>query len=391
MSGSDYVRYTISEKRRRQLEKEQRKLEEKKRREEEEKRRKEAEERRKRQVEEARQLREEIKRLREIGWRRNKTATHVKSQMKGVSSAVSIQPERETIKETVKKIRESLKTIPERLRAYLSESLKGIEKKVGAAEEGDYNAMHGEAVRLAWERLNEILGGLDKYAEEWERLREDFNARIEELAISLNAVLGLEPEKDLREEAESLLERIKRLQEEDDIVSHGNDVSELEKACSEFLVRFHNAMIKKEEREFLMNSVREVLDEMGYQVLELPPDQMAGIPGATGAFFLTPDREAVRVTIGADNGMQFQLFRLVTEGKEEEASTREEMIDKCRNWCEDYSKVLEAIKEKGFQVEEEWNIQPEDMEYQDLTVSQLPASEEEAGVRGEETRKRMRR
>jgi len=391
MSGSDYVRYTISEKRRRQLEKEQRKLEEKKRREEEEKRRKEAEERRKRQVEEARQLREEIERLREIGWRRNKTATHVKSPMKGVSIAVGIQPERETIKETVKKIRESLKTIPERLRAYLSESLKGIEEKVEAAEEGDYNAMHGEAVRLAWERLNEILGGLDKYAEEWERLREDLNARIEELAITLNAVLSLGPEKDLGEEAESLLERIKGLQEEDDIVSHGNDVSKLEEACSEFLDRFHNAMIKKEEREFLMNSVREVLTEMGYEVLELPPDQMAGISGATEAFFLTPDREAVRVTIGVDNDMQFQLFRLVTEGKEEEASTKDEMIDKCRNWCEDYSKVLEAIKEEGFQVEEEWNIQPEDMEYQDLTVSQLPDSEEELGVWEEETRKRTRR
>lgn len=385
MSGSDYVTYTIPERTRRELERERRKREEEVRKREEERRRRETEERRRRRLEEWRQLASDMERLREAGSMIREEISSRKT--KAGSTEVDGAPgEVESVRETVGRIERALSLIPQRVRKYLTADLAGIENVVRKAKDSGYDRYWLPGASLAWEKTREIMGRLEEIVKEREEKRRQLEERLDKLIVSLRMVIDSPVEEGLGREASSLLEELESLQGEEDMEVLSSRLDEAERKYSDILERHREFAMRLAEKDYVMSCMRDVLEQMGYKTLELP-GQTLKLPGSREAFFLTPDGEAVRVLLGSKGDMHCQLYRLALEGQEEGASTREEMVEKCRNWCADYDRALQILRERGLGLEEKWRIEPERMDYAILALSRAPAVEEsvarEQGLRKE--------
>lgn len=145
-----------------------------------------------------------------------------------------------------------------------------------------------------------------------------------------------------------------------------------------------------DERQYIIENVQNILTEMGYNVSRFPYQTSKNPQAPLHTEFNIPGGEAVRLGFSTDKS----LFAEVFHPESEKLTNKSDFKKQEKKWCEDYSIMLEKLKNKGFVCQEKWRRDFTDGEIEEMigkTEEVSVASEEEYRRRIIEEQRRMRK
>ena len=297
---------------------------------------------------------------------------------------------RKEAEQLLARVRRCVDTLPEEVReSYQSQTDRIIKALELAERERDTDlALHYEGLRWAEMELLHICAQFEtKRKQAKARLKQSREA-INELIVHMRTVQTLAVLPEQREKAISLAQQLERLylRANPDLVERElptihSDINDLWKDCEDVRKR-------DQERTAVRSIVEETLAEMGYEVIPLPEHPTPPRGHSARLQFNTPDSEAVEVSFGLDESVQFQFQHPVhgdaTLRAGPEAGT---LIAKCERWCRDHDELIERLRPKGVVLDPRWRVAPGAREFRNVC---LPVEAAEAAEPAD-TVQRLRR
>ncbi len=374
MSHSNYSSYRVrvsvesARQRKRRLENERKQAEERQKR--------EAEERRKLQLEEARKGAEVMEKAKELASRlreaetAERDSTHEEAASANKSSTAKDDDRKKLMKVEVADIRETISELPEVLSASFKGELLKIEECLDKVVKSGFDPFFLNS--LEWARRN-TLSLVDQATEKMQTMellsREDYEL-IDDMVAGMTAVLTDPVLPDIEAEARAIITRIREIEARDVMTQGLDELGVLHERYKALLARHMEVMDRDSEREFVEDNIKDILQGMGYEVLTMQ-NNPALEKDLAGGYYLTPDGEAVRLSMGLDRAFHLELLRLEGEGNEGAGSTDDEMTSKSRRFCGDYDLLLERLRERNIEIDEAWRVPPEKAEFDTCVVRDL--------------------
>lgn len=130
-----------------------------------------------------------------------------------------------------------------------------------------------------------------------------------------------------------------------------------------------------DERRYIMDSVQNVLIEMGYEVSKLPYRTAESLQAPLFMESKIPSGGGVRLGFGIDKGIFAEVFYPETEG----SIDKEKFKAQEKKWCSDIDILKEKLKEKGIIFDEKWrkNLTDEEIETIIVESETIDQTEEE--------------
>lgn len=245
-------------------------------------------------------------------------------------------------RELARRLESAIEAVPLEWRDLMGEELTEIERAVARAAACGYDAVHRNALEMAGQRLSRLLARIPALARERESARRSAReaaARIEETTIPVIEGSPLEQE---RRSAAAVLERARGLLESRDWTAAAAALSRLMEDAESLLEDYRETLLRAEERDYVRTQVIDVLEDMGYEPLDLEGGETAGERSVS--CLRGPGGYPVRVEMGLDEAFRCRLQGIDGEGHDAAAG----------RWCSDFSSILEALADRGLHVEEYW-------------------------------------
>ncbi len=194
------------------------------------------------------------------------------------------------------------------------------------------------------QRLREAIRACEKQEAEQQKREAAATASLVNLHARLSMMLDNEPPVALRQQVESCRHAVELALsaalplKEQTVLTRQPEVDELERKVTAWWVR-------EQHRQQLILLVRQTLEAMDYEVVELA--------GQTGQFEVyIPGGEMVEVSVGPDGSVMSEVRHLVPEGPptlpdQAQALLFAQQRDK---WCHDYDRMLEHLARQGVQL-----------------------------------------
>ncbi|OPY55841.1 MAG: hypothetical protein A4E55_02429 [Pelotomaculum sp. PtaU1.Bin035] len=351
MSSTVYSGYRISERERRRLEEERkRKLEEERKRLEEEKR--------KRKIKEGKEHIEIIKRFREVASSIQSTSYKISKNNGAPVQASPYGSEKKDparfMEETVQSIKEQLENIPTELSNILRKELDQIKQAIADIERHGYDPYFFHQLKWVQRNLLMIISEAHKKFE----ILEVALQKIEDLIIHMEIVENNSIIDENKQNAKNMicaLNDLKRFEDTDYVLEH---LPELKNKAKQLYEDFEKVQKRDKTRRFVLQNIREVLTEMGYEVIS----ENVPTGDARPAFLMltTPGRETTKIELGLDNSILAQFAHLAGQNNNYSTSSREVLLSKCYQWCEDYNILQKKLMDKDINITDKWRIDPEE-------------------------------
>jgi hypothetical protein len=206
------------------------------------------------------------------------------------------------------------------------------------------------------ERLRTALRKAEKHvqaiAAERERLTNDLNAAI----VSLDLVAREASDPGFRERAGNLRQVIHNVLLRDKLDDVRGEITSVVEAARALEAEFHDRLRAEEQRKFIAENIQSVLEEMGYEVIELPDVPSPDSSGIRMNFRI-PDGEGVSLTVGRDSAVYAEMMHLVEVGRKGEVVSTEAAMQfekQNKRWCSDYDRVLIQLRKQGIILSDVW-------------------------------------
>lgn len=365
MSTSDYAVYRVQtriesyQERIRRLEEERRKAEEELKRAEAERRRREEEKRRLRAerieaANEAMRLAAELAEGLRSGDRAGREEKP--SSEKERSGAGGGDAKRNVLKDSIEQIRTVIEEVPADFKEIYGKDITDINSLLEKVEKSGYDGYYTGSVHWALSRLQNLVLYYHENLQKAEGPSLGEQDLLDRLLAGLIAIIGDPVTPEIERKAQELKARLQSLMRLEDKASRRFEIEALQSDYGRLVEAHEYLVLKDEERRYVGHCVQELLEEMGYEVIPLEP-RLPFSPARTEKYFLTPDGEAVRVSMGLERDLHMELLRLTDEvGK---GSSDDEMTEKGHRFCEDYRHLLQGLRERDIETESKWTVGPE--------------------------------
>lgn len=359
MSSSVYSSYRISERERQRLEKERRqKLEEERKRLKEEKR--------KRMIAEEKERIEIIKRFREAASTLQATSRELNRITEAPPQINTNDKEQKELnkfmKETIQSIKRQLKNVPPEWSRVFHNDLAQISQTVAEIERHSCDPYYLHQLKWVQRNLIRLISEDHKKIEALEKALQEIDELIIQMEIVKNNAIIEEHRRDARLLI-NVLSDLTRLVNPDYV---SDRLPELKNKAAQLYEDFEETQTRNKTRRFVLQNVREVLLEMGYEVLgaEIPGDNAQ----PTYLTFKTPDSEITKMFMGLDNSIFAEFAHLAGKNKNGGSISREVLIFKCRRWCEDYNLLQKKLMERDININDKWHTVPEEGRFEAIYV-----------------------
>jgi hypothetical protein len=213
------------------------------------------------------------------------------------------------------------------------------------------------------------------------RSREAINGFI--VRMKTAQTLAVLPEQ--REKAGLLAQQLEQLYQQGNPDVVDRELATIRGAVNDLWKDCEDVRKKDQERAAVRAIVEETLAEMGYEVIPLLEVPTPPRGHSTRTQFKTTDSEAVEVSLGLDESVQFQFQHLVHEGdRSGTEAEKEALVTKCGRWCRDHDELIKRLRPKGVVLDPRWRVAPGEREIRSVC---LPAEAAEPP----EKMKRLRR
>ena len=380
MSRANYSQYLLEEQIKKKLEEERKRLLEEERRRQEEARRKEMELRRLREIEAGK---ERLKLMREF---RDKASSVSKKSAKVQKRPVSpvsktpvdnyVQDPVREINELTQKMKRDLENIPPEWEGLLSSEISKIKQLVRTVEDQGHDPVYYQQVKWANRDLEQLKTEAPQKIEDFSNKAAKAREDIDELAVQLQVVQAKGVLADHREKAARMIRTLDELSQEnhpDKLVSH---LSHFDQEVNELYQEFEMAQEKDQERRHVLQNAQEVLESLGYQVMDLESTSNADkrLDGTQplSLQFLSPEKALIRIDVGLDNAIYSEYLHLKKKGESGYAdrSNTFAMEHRCQQWCKDYDYLLHQLSLKNIKMDEKWRESSAPENHQVIEVSE---------------------
>jgi hypothetical protein len=254
------------------------------------------------------------------------------------------------IKEIIDGIETEIEDLPKSYAQFISDDISEIKQSISEIREkleGNY-AFYESILKGIKLRTREVISMAKKKWEHQEKLIESIGSEIKELLIDIECVVSSSLVQD-KTKAIALRTSLNNL--------YAYDVhtikSKLQNLAPE-IKKMYMAYIELEkldrERHYIMNSVHNILTDMGYEVSAIPSKTLDKPEAPLYAEFTIPGGEAVRLGFDMNKNVFAEVFHPET-GKSVDS---EKLRTQEKKWCSDIDKVKAGLKEKGLIFNEEW-------------------------------------
>lgn len=371
MSKDSYAQYLIRQRQRKRLEKErQRRLEE-------ERRRQEEIQKERAQLRRREEIRSEKERLAVVNNLRALSSS-LQQREKNISNDI---PEHGYSRYIANKMREIMGAIDVGLQAFhgtpglvFAPQLEEIKHRIAEIKQGGYDPFYYQSLKWLERDLNKLIAGAPQIMQNLYAQAEEAKGEIDELLVRLQVVNTRAILDSHRQRADSLIATLEGLALENNPQKLVEELPRLVSCVQRLWADFAQVEERDQTRSFVLQNVREVLEEMGYQALDLGATGENAAPakgqGSLELIFRTPEQGAIQVVCGLDNSLQAEFISLKSaadtcpRGKESALDS----LYQCEKWCQDYDHLQSELARRDIMLKEHWRIAPTDEDYRQVIV-----------------------
>lgn len=369
MSKGKYGYFEISEEERKRLEEERKRRQEEERRRREEARRREIERRRREEVAAEKERIALAKSFREMAL--------TLQQQQSSPKPKNQRPEREKpdlsqmMREQVQLMKEQLAVFPELWSDYFAARLKVVQWVIHKVEASGFDAFHYHQLKEAGRNLASLAATGEAEIETiFSRVRK-VKETCNQLLIEMEIVAENAPMDEHRRQALTIMVAFNSLLQEshpDMMEPRLEDLNRESRSLWERYIRSHEA---EQRRHFLIHNVQEVLEEMGYRVLQMAP------PSPDLLYFRTPGPGLVEMKFGPEQSFDVNYVLPKSDTLSAGELSSAEIIDDCRSWCRDYDHFIQNLSQRSVFTHEKGRLEPEEGKFKEVTVPDTFFQEEE--------------
>jgi len=281
----------------------------------------------------------------------------------------------------IKFVNSQLKSLPDDYWLICSRELQQIQQTVSDIDREKSNnfTYFYQSLKAVQQNLLQLLETIESRRKTWYENLENQYRLMDEFILKLEIVHESAIIEDQQKSAKTIIAAIESLKLQKDLNIIESSFADLQRQGQLLFDEFENIAKRHDERNFIFNTLQDTLKEMGYEVIIFPdsPEPKPSAPKFT--YFKTPTREVVKIGLGLDNSIYSEFAHIVedTDSAIEQIS-RETLISKCQNWCNDYNELLQRLKEQGIEINEKWRTLPEEGKFEEIVVpsSSIVAEEE---------------
>jgi hypothetical protein len=299
----------------------------------------------------------------------------------GPSLNTSAKEQISAMRQMAQRMEGQLQALPAEWRGILGERLSASQRVLADVKAKAFDLYHYQRLRTACAALEDLMLNAETIVADYNGLLAERRAAAEALIVKLKVV---EANTTIAEQADSARKLSAKIE---DAAQHNTPDAvlpdSLAKQAEQLIAEFEELAERQEARGYVNASMREVLTEMGYDVMDISDEAPDG-PQPTNAYFRTPDNEAVQVGLGLDNSVYAEFKHLV--GQANSAASHEQLVANCKKWCASYPELAKRLAERGINLGVEWQEAAEELNADNELVSNEAA--DAAEIEEQEDRRR---
>ena len=153
---------------------------------------------------------------------------------------------------------------------------------------------------------------------------------------------------DLKNNANELKAQLESLNKNKNVKSMFSELQQISSRIDNLYKQFHIVSQQETERTYILNTVQNVLFEMGYDVIDAPYQEKANYKAPVMSTYSTPYGEGMQLSLSSDGTTFIQLKRLSDDN--EGANTLDEFRKIEANVCNDYTNLIQKVEEFGVNI-----------------------------------------
>ncbi len=272
-------------------------------------------------------------------------------------------------------IKRHLDAFPRQWRPFFPIRINRIEQTVQQVEQNKYDPYYYHELKWAYQDMVKVVEEAPGIVKAAAAKAAKFRKYIDELIVKLQVVRAKAILDEHNKRSAALISSLERLARESHSDRTESELSGLSAETHELYRDFEICLKKDQERREVLYNAREVLSELGYQVLDLEPaekdSQIKTGSGPISMYFRTPENGVVRLACGLDNSLfsEFIMLKKKQNSTGEEAASNEVSENSCQQWCRDYDIVASELSQKNIQLNEHWREAPDAAQCRVMKVS----------------------
>ena len=369
MSKGKYGSFEISEEQRKRQEEERKRRQEEERRLQEEARKREIERRRREEIAAEKERIALAKRFREL-------ASTIRQQQVNPETEKRRQERKKPdlsikMQEQVRVMKEQLAAFPSSWSDYFAERLKKVQEVIQKVEAGGFDPYHYHQLKEAARKLAALTatGGteLETLFCRVKKVRET----CEELLIEMEIVTENAPLDEHRRRGQTIIFALNSLLQESHPDTMEPRLDDLNYECRRLWEEYTRSQEEEQMRHFLLQNVQEVLEEMGYRVLQMDS------PSPNLLYFRTPGRGLVEMNFGPEQSFDINYVLPGCDTLPAEEISAAEIIADCQSWCRDYDDFIQKLSQRSVYLQEKGRLEPGEGGFKEVIIPERFFAEEE--------------
>lgn len=369
MSKGKYGSFEISEEQRKRQEEERKRRQEEERRLREEARKREIERRRREEIAAEKERIALAKRFREL-------ASTIRQQQVNPETEKRRQERKKPdlsikMQEQVRVMKEQLAAFPSSWSDYFAERLKKVQEVIQKVEAGGFDPYHYHQLKEAARKLAALTatGGteLETLFCRVKKVRET----CEELLIEMEIVTENAPLDEHRRRGQTIIFALNSLLQESHPDTMEPRLDDLNYECRRLWEEYTRSQEEEQMRHFLLQNVQEVLEEMGYRVLQMDS------PSPNLLYFRTPGRGLVEMNFGPEQSFDINYVLPGCDTLPAEEISAAEIIADCQSWCRDYDDFIQKLSQRSVYLQEKGRLEPGEGGFKEVIIPERFFAEEE--------------
>jgi len=307
-----------------------------------------------------------------------KFAAILKSTALPADGTLDQKVQEEELGEIIVHIEVCLAKWPAESRRYFRKELLQAEEQLSKIKSAGPDKYLQNKMKIKWLQrdLYSYQQEVDTARKRWEADKFNALAGLLKLRDELEVYSKMIVHPDQQRTFHTILSRIEKIKNDDDLDRIRVAGKSLKDDAQRLLNEIKEMVKRSDEREFVLSTLEEVLIGLNYRVVKPPvavPDKEDGV--VVGMYEYKG--RGVRVKSGLDQAIHMEFVVFTPPGEKKCASTREELLVDCANYCQQHDQIVDEMARKGVMLTHFWHKSPEQGRFE---LIELPDSWEEESI-----------
>lgn len=281
--------------------------------------------------------------------------THKDSKLDNSVYKISIND----VKTIVSEIKKIIESFPDSYKVYFKDKIDPAVVLLTEVEQGGYQPAYFSKLHS----INQsVLMLLEEAPAIVDQIENDFylaGERLDALNVALRTIKEEAVLSKHKKRAIDLLRNIEKLYTIADKREALRKLEVIQTETLELVRIFEKAQERDQVRRYVMNNVKDILEEMGYQ--HFTPQGGIMHSGAEevsednlSVYFITPENGGLRIDSNLNKSLDAEFFEVITGDplSPDRITDNDALVRSATKWCVDFERMADALKELGIELVE---------------------------------------